>query len=501
MANIFNSVKVSRPTSNTFDLSHDVKLSFDMGELIPTACIDCLPGDKFNMSSEQMLRFASLISPVMHKVDVYAHWFFVPYRICWPGFQDFIEKPDVEKPAWPVFNNMTVGEGSLADYLGLPPSPNIDQVSAMPFAAYNRIYNEYYRDQNLSAEVNATLVDGENDHLDMVSLQKRAWEHDYFTASLPFAQSGEAVDIPLGDVQLKDNWASSPSDPTFRDSNGLSATGDIVQDLAAIKVGTSTPSAYDPAGTLQTEPVTVESLRRAMKIQEFLERLARGGRRLYEIIRSNFDVISSDARLQRPEYLGGSKSPMVISEVLQTAPPTDTANTPQGNMAGHGISVGSTGSIDYRCEEHGYLMCIMSVRPKTSYMQGIPKHFSKFNFYDLGWPSLAHLGEQEVKSREVYYSATDSPSLNDSTFGYIPRYAEYKYIDGRVAGDFRSSLSFWHLARNFDTRPGLNQTFIECNPARRIFAVLDEQQDTIYAHVFHRIKANRKLPMYGTPTF
>jgi hypothetical protein len=202
--------------------------------------------------------------------------------------------------------------------------------------------------------------------------------------------------------------------------------------------------------------------------------------------------------LQRPEYLGGSQSPVTFSEVLQTSSTGDYAETPQGNMAGHGINVGGSRGIHHYCEEHGYIIGIMSVMPKTSYYQGVPKHFLKFDKFDYFWPSFANLGEQPIQNKEVYLSA----ALNnmDDTFGYIPRYAEYKYIPDTVHGDFRTSLDFWHMARKFATQPNLNETFITADPREDIFAVTAPGINKLYAHVFNQVKASRKMPVFGTPT-
>ena len=227
---------------------------------------------------------------------------------------------------------------------------------------------------------------------------------------------------------------------------------------------------------------------------------ARGGSRYIESILSHFGVRSSDARLQRPEFLGGGSVPIQVSEVLQTAPATNNAGgggttSPLANMAGHGIAVGSNANIEYRCEEHGFIMGIMSIMPKTAYYQGLNKMWSREDRFDYFWPEFAHLGEQEVALKEIYTNTTTP----ENTFGYVPRYAEYKYLNDSVHGELKTSLEFWHLGRKFDTPPALNQTFIECVPSDRIFAVQGEEH--IYAIINHKVLAKRPMPYFGTPTF
>lgn len=510
MPNIFDSIKLTKPNNNVFDLSHDVKLSLNMGELVPIMCTEAVPGDKFDISCESLLRFAPLVSPVFHRMDVTMHYFFVPNRLLWPAWEDYITntKDPVSGllPAFPYLEYSDAFNTRLMDYMGLP-NPIVGQpaerVSALPFAAYQKIYDEYYRDQNMQPSQWVELVDGSNSGLtDLVALRNRAWEHDYFTSALPFAQKGDAVDIPLGTVQVDQAVLAANNAVTeWVDTGGslysnadlmTNNVGETVADIGGIQNNV----AYDPKGTLEVEPTTINTLRRAFKLQEWLEKMARGGSRYIEVILSHFGVSSSDKRLQRPEYITGTKSPVVISEVVNT---TGTVSAPQGEMAGHGIAVTSGSYGHYRCEEHGYIIGIMSVLPKTAYQQGIPKHFIKTTdpteFY---WPSFANLGEQEILNKELY---AFQGNAGNSTFGYIPRYAEYRFESNRVAGDFRDSLDFWHLGRKFATPPALNAAFITSDPTHRVFAVTTPTVQKLYAHVLNKIRAVRPMPKYGTPTF
>jgi hypothetical protein len=373
-------------------------------------------------------------------------------------------------------------------------------VNALPFAAYQCIYNEYYRDQNLISSVAFKLENGDNNAniSDLCTMRKRAWEHDYFTAALPFAQKGQAVDIPIGSIEgdARVTWNSNIVDPGVTDIRGYTPGGSYEQ----LTIGKSipTPGSVGPlfadTSSLEVQPGTINDLRRAMRLQEWLEKNARGGTRYVENLLMHFGVRSSDARLQRPEYITGIKSPVVISEVLNTT--GENAGLPQGNMAGHGIGVTSGNYGKYYCEEHGYIIGIMSVMPKTAYQNGIPRTYLKKDNLDYYWPSFANIGEQEVQNQELFAYTTEA----EDTFGYVPRYAEYKYQPSRVAGEFTDSLDYWHLGRIFDTAPALNEDFVQCDPeqTKRIFAV-QEGADSLYCHVYNKIQAIRPMPKFGTP--
>ena len=494
--NLFNSIKLQRPKKNVFDLTHDVKLSADMGNLTPILTLECVPGDKFELGCESLVRFAPLIAPVMHRMDVSMHYFFVPNRILWENWEKFIVNQDSGfiHPYINVNGNWTTAQKKFADYMGIPPAPSTGtetSINALPFAAYQAIFNEYYRDQNLVPAVDYKLVDGENSRTTFAVMRKRAWEHDYFTSSLPFAQKGAAVDIPLGNIDVPWTKIAGKNPNGSPDVQAVSGQYDVNGGVPS----PLTDGLYVPQISADVEPTTINDLRRAFRLQEWLEKNARGGTRYIESILTHFGVKSSDSRLQRPEYITGVKTPVVVSEIVNTTGEVD--GLPQGNMAGHAMSVSSGRSGSYYCEEHGYIIGIMSVMPKTAYQQGIPKTYLKNDSLDYFWPSFAHIGEQPVTKNEIYAYTSNA---ND-TFGYVPRYAEYKYMPSRVAGDFRTTLDYWHLGRIFEEEPELNEVFVQCDPTKRIFAVDDPSGDSLYCHVLNKIKAIRPMPKFGTPMF
>lgn len=506
---IFNSVEVKKPQSTTFDLSHDKKMSFNMGMLIPTLVMDCLPGDKIAAQTSHFLRLAPLLAPVMHEVNVYQHFFFVPNRLVWPNWEAFITggEDGEAAPVFPFINVSGAGQGSLRDYMGVPPIVNGPMaISALPFAAYNKIYNEYYRDQNFTPKIADKCVDGLN--VIPTDLKRRAWEHDYFTSALPWTQRGVEATIPLGKYADLAWYGIAEGNPLVADTkirntttgalvttalNTLQghANGSVVKNgYVASLIGLDVTD-HTRVDLTTATAATINELRAALRLQEWLEKTARGGSRYIEMIFAHFGVASSDARLQRPEYLGGGRSRIQFGEVFQTV---ETTETPLGEMGGKATSASATKTINYFAEEHGYLIGIMSIIPRSGYQQGLPKHYRKFDKLDFGWPSLANLGEQAVDQTEIFADATKI----GQTFGYLPQYTEYKYMMNSVHGDFRQSLNYWHMSRDFEYSPNLSTEFIECEPTTRIFAVNDGTHK-VWAHVYNFLKASRKLPAYGTP--
>lgn len=573
MSNLFNSIRVRPPKLNRFNLSHDVKLTAKFGKITPILCQDCLPGDVFKLNTELICRFAPMVAPIMTEVNVYTHFYFVPKRLLWDNFKSFITggEDGEEAPLYPRLRliNGTPNDhnrfgnlfhpGSLADYLNFPVLPDINWIhpdnqidlDALPFRAYQLIWNEYYRDQNLMDEVDIMKdVDGitvvstsSKASLGLMQMRNRSWKKDYFTSALPWAQRGDEVELPLqGTADLVYNDVTSdlrnPNLATFNSAafkfgESVSIADDQLEinngRLHAKNANQDVILGYRPSGTtgVMYDPLTVQlsksnlqsliagvdlsgassatinELRRAIKAQEFLELAARGGSRYIEQIYAYFGVRSSDARLQRPEFLGGGKSRVAITDVLQTSQTTETSA--QATPSGHAISAQRSHSFKFRCEEHGYIIGVMSIMPKAAYMQGLPRMYQKFDRLDHYWPQFAHLGEQEIKTNELYCnpSLPSAQDKGDTTFGYTPRYAEYKYMMDSIHGDFRDSLSFWHMGRIFANAPALNEAFLTNveDAANRVFNVVDENVDKVWINVHHNLKALRKMPKYGTPLF
>lgn len=485
----------------------------NMGQLVPICCQEILPGDSFRWRTEMLIRFAPMLAPVMHRVNAKTEFFFVPNRLVWDEWELFITggktgqpspAPMVPQIAIPQnVEGMTLeqlcGLGSLVDYMGLPVTSeptnwHPQSISLLPFRAYQLIYNEYYRDQNLSDPVGITkrsgLIADAAEIIATMSMRNRSWEKDYFTSALPNAQRGGSVGVPgvtaLQQAVVRDS-AGNPQDAGPLATNALG--------------GLTGGAGASPTFIDQTISTMIQDLRKANALQRFLEKMNLSGARYVEQLRAMFGVSSSDQRLQRPEFLGSGRSPVVVSEVLSNFQFSgDPEGLPQGNMAGHGISVGSDHGFSRTFEEHGYVIGLLSVVPKTAYQQGLPRHFQRFDKFDYAWPDFAHLGEQEVKSKELYWQmGGGSAGPDEETFGYQSRYAEYKFGLSSVHGDFRENLAYWTMGRIFDSAPVLNEQFVTADPTTRIFAVTEPTLHHLYCQVYNDVSALRPLPYYGTP--
>lgn len=472
-----------------FSLSNTKLLSCDLGELIPCGLTEVLPGDSIQQNTTCMVRVAPLLAPVMHTTHIQlSHWF-VPHRLVWDDWEDFItggpdgnndsEFPTIAAPASTGF-----AVGSLADYLGVPPSVPDVPVSALPFRGYALIFNEWFRDQDLVSPLTIDTTSGV-DTTTNTALQHAAWEKDYFTSARPWEQKGPTITVPLGDSapvvadgQLRFTGAISGGPKTWRQVSGSGNT-----DMAPNGSGATDNLSY--ASGLETDLsgaslLTINLLREAFALQRFEEARARFGSRYVEYLRY-LGVRSSDARLQRPEFLGGGRYPVQFSEVIQTGEGDD----PVGELRGHGIGVARSNRYRRFFEEHGYVFTFITVKPKTIYASGLWRTWNRRTKEDFFQKELQHIGQQEILNKEVR-AAHASPN---GVFGYQDRYDEYRRAESSIAGEFRTTLDFWHFARQFSTDPALNETFIKCVPTEEPFAV--PSTDVLYVMAKHSIQARR----------
>lgn len=482
-------------------LSHYKLLSMDMGELVPLTWFEVLPGDSIQQATTALIRCSPLVAPVMHPVHAHIRHFFVPTRLIWDEFEDFITGgPDGNNVSVPPYFAVagTVNVGGLYDYMGVPTGTVNANVSALPFRAYNAVWNEYYRDQDLQTERVINKASG-SDGTTTNSLAFVNWEKDYFTSARPWEQKGPAITVPIGtsapvrgdgtDLKIYGATAGAGDPRSVQYENASvklrpSGAGWGADQNVRIPQTGATGMFADLTGA---SAVTVNALREAMALQRYEEARARFGSRYTEYLRY-LGVRSSDARLQRPEYLGGGRQTIQFSEVLQTAEGTD----PVGDLKGHGIGV--TRSNRYRrfFEEHGIIISLMSVRPKTIYSQGLRKAFIRATKEDYWQKELEHIGQAEVYNKEIY-AAGASPN---GVFGFQDRYDEYRRIESSIAGEFRTVLKYWHFAREFASAPALNAAFVASNPREDPFAA--PAQDVLYVMAHHSIQARRMVSKTGS---
>lgn len=507
-----------------FSLSYHKLLSARMGQLIPVGLTEVLPGDTVQHATSALLRTQPLLAPVMHPVRVQFHHWFVPHRLVWEDFEDFITggpdgmdesvHPTIDMPA-----STGAAIGSLADHLGIPTGIADLEVSALPFRAYNLVYNEWYRDQDIVSPVALSLASGA-DTTTSTALLNAGWEKDYFTSARPFEAKGPSITIGIGGdapVEFANDlpvsgigiWGTNAfptgTNRTVKETGDSSevygkywdATTDtnIVVEGEGDGSGTTLPLVRVESGKISgvtadlssAGAISINDLREALALQRYQEARARYGSRYTEFLRY-LGIRSSDARLQRPEYLGGGKQVIQFSEVLQTAEGSD----PLGTMGGHGISAVRTNRYRRYFEEHGYIVTMLTVRPKTIYMQGLFRTWNRRTKEDYWQKELQFIGQQEVKYKELYAGH----ATPDGTFGFQDRYDEYRRAESLVSGEFRgTTLDHWHMARNFESDPALNASFVTCTPTTRIFPA--ESVDTLYIAAKHSIQARRLLAQVG----
>lgn len=535
----FTTVELKKPKRSLFDLSHEKRISTRMGDLTPIFISETMPNDTFKVNTEVMLRLAPMLAPIMHRVNVFVHYFFVPNRLIWKDWEKFITGGRLGTETPPVPPNIAINSiqglalnlwanGSLWDYLGGLPITDGDatygaaKIDVMPFGACYKVWYDYYRDRNYVNDndtlpfVSGTQPDALTCGNTMV-LYKRDWQKDYFTSALPWTQRGNEVLMPLiGSGTVSSITTASAGGKLRRTDTGAQMAGFLETTATANPTTVSISSGgiagldvyYDPNGTLtanvSSSGVSINDLRRSQQLQSWLERNALAGSRYNESIWAHFNRRTSDGRLQRAEYLGGGKVTVKISEIVTTAWSEDGAanDVPPANMAGHGLSFGNTNRFSYNCEEHGFIVGFMSIMPNSAYMQGIPRMFIQRNtFLDYPWPSFAHLGEQPVYKYELYAAAPNVPvdRTTNPLFGYQSRYADWKYIPSSSHGDFRTTLDFWHLTRKFSSSPVLGAAFCTFEDAlqNRVFAV--SNVDVIWTYIYNSVTVIRALPYYGTP--
>lgn len=480
------------------NLSHYRLITGNAGQLLPVSHFEVLPGDTIQHATSALLRASPLLAPVMHRFHTRLHTFFVPYRLLSDSWEDFITGKD-PAAVLPTINLKTknwgsgagiITAGDLADRLGLRPgnySGTVDAsdvtILAFPLMAYHLIYNEFFRDQDLVAE----------QALDGVGIHQCAWGKDYFTSARPWPQKGTAISLPLGDrAPVRGIGVTNASAPsvlaTYKGVGGSASPpsgtafqGNLSDDFVMDNDGSGFPDVYaDLSGATSSD---VRDIRVAFALQRYEEARAMYGSRYTEYLQY-LGVTPSDARLQRPEYLGGGKRDISFSEVLQTAEGTE----PVGTMRGHGISGLATRRYRRFFNEHGLVMTLLSVRPQSIYMDGIHRSWFRQTKEDFFQKELQLVGQQEILNGEIFLS---NDGNNRRTFGFNDRYAEYTNVPSGVAGDFRTTLDFWHAGRSFASRPALNQTFTDCVPTDRIFAVPSE--DTFWIAAQQRIVARRMV--------
>lgn len=566
--NRFAALPKAQIQRSVFNRSHDYKTTFDSGYLIPFYVDEVLPGDSFKLNCSIFCRLATPIVPFMDNLYLETFFFFVPNRLVWKHWENFMGQQDNPGDSTDYLIPQTVAgskgfpSGSVADYFGIPTGVQNLSVSSLPFRAYQLIFNEWFRDENLQDRVGAwapsathkddPVGDWNDTNSTGLTLLRRNKYHDYFTSALPWPQKGDAVDVNFGvggpikwedqsytaiakaggNYSMKFYKIDNPNNRVFlAPSPSVVSSTNRITLTPPVQTGENQDPAY-PQGTLYApgdawihagnglnkneasvnSPIslptlkfvgetgaglTINDLRQAFQVQKLLERDARGGTRYTEILRSHFGVVSPDARLQRPEYLGGSSTRILMNSVAQTAATNDV--TPQANLSAFGLFGDSFHGFSKSFVEHGYIIGLVNVRADLSYQQGVNRMWSRKSRFDFYFPVLAHLGEQAILNKEIYAQGT---AADDQVFGYQERFAEYRYSPSVITGKMRSTdsqtLDIWHLAQKFDSLPTLSSQFIQDNPpVSRVVAVQSEPQFILDA--WFDLKCIRPMPVYSVP--
>lgn len=516
MAHQFSQVPKAEIPRSTFDRTHGYKTTFDAGYLIPFLIDEALPGDTFNVRATIFSRLATPIFPIMDNMFMDTHFFAIPIRLLWDNWQKFNgeQRNPGDSTSFVVPQMVSPAGGyalaSLSDYFGIPTGIAGIEHSSLWHRAYNLVFNEWFRDENLVNSVPTPTNDGPDVYTDFV-LKRRGKRHDYFTACLPFPQKGVAINMPLGGTAVVKGdgqpiYMHGQTTTTDRHVAMGSAGTTMLWNVAAsaneqarfgqVTTNLNTGLVADLSATTGT--ATINSLRQAFQLQRMLERDARGGTRYVELLKAHFGVTSPDQRLQRPEYLGGGSSPINITPVQQQS--STDATSPQGHLAGFGVSASNNHAFTKSFTEHCIILGLVSVRADLTYQQGLDRMFSRSTRFDFYWPALSHIGEQAVLRKEIYSDGVDA---NDNTvFGYQERYAEYRYKPSKITGQFRSTaaapLDAWHLSQKFTGPPVLDATFIsEDPPIDRVIAVPAEPHFLFDSYI--TMHCARPMPIYGVP--